>query len=31
MMWAILSIISTLIIGVGGPIFLLWKDGLLKK
>ncbi|CAN1513303.1 hypothetical protein MCEMIH16_00865 [Caulobacteraceae bacterium] len=31
MMWAILSIISTLIIGVGIPIWLAWKDGLLKK
>ncbi len=31
MMWAILSIISTLIIGVGFPIWLAWKDGLLKK
>jgi hypothetical protein len=31
MPWAILAIISVLIIGVGGPIFLAWKDGLLKK
>lgn len=29
-MWAILSIISTLIIGVGGPFYLAWKDGLLN-
>ncbi len=31
MLLAAFSIVCTLVIGVGGPIFLLWKDGLLKK
>lgn len=31
MLLAAFSILCTLIIGVGGPIFLAWKDGLFKK
>lgn len=31
MLLAALAIVTVLVIGVGGPIFLAWKDGLLKK
>jgi hypothetical protein len=31
MLLPILAIITVLVIGVGGPFYLAWKDGLLKK
>lgn len=30
MLLAAFAIVTVLIIGVGGPLFLLWKDGLLR-
>ncbi len=31
MLLAALTFIGVLVIGIGGPLLLLWKDGLLKK
>lgn len=31
MLLAAFAFITVLIMGIGGPLFLLWKDGLLKK
>lgn len=30
MLLAVFAIVTVLVIGVGGSLFLLWKDGLLK-
>ena len=31
MLLAAFAVVAVFIIGVGGPLLLLWKDGLLKK